>query len=58
MKRYLALFFILLVLMTAIGCANTVETEETTTEKENIPLEEFTPETVDTLTDDFNEMQW
>lgn len=58
MKKYIALFFILLVLTTAIGCAKTAETEEAETTGEAAQPEEYSPKTVDTLTSDFNEMEW
>lgn len=60
MKKYIALIFILLVLVTAVGCAKTAEEAEQTeqTGEETTPIEEYTPETVDTLTNDLNEMEW
>lgn len=59
MKKYVALIIILLVLATAISCADKTAEDQETTETDNAePTEEYSPETVDTLTNDFEELQW
>jgi hypothetical protein len=57
--KYAILVLLIAVMITTISCAKSAD-EETAGEEQQIaePAEEYTPETVDALTNDFNEMEW
>jgi hypothetical protein len=60
-KHFFAMILLAALLLTVIGCAkDAVETTEETTGEETTesPAEDYSPEVVDGLTQDFEEMGW
>ncbi len=61
MKKYFAILFLVVVLVTIVGCAkDEVDTTEEvgTNTTETTTQDEYDPEVVDTLTEDLDELEW
>lgn len=66
MKKYIALIFLMIVLLTLFSCAKKdgelaeeqIETNDTNDTETTTEQESYDPEVVDTLTEDLEDLKW